>query len=1076
MAMRRIRSTLRHAMMRRFLFLLTFAVLGHPQTIRGQATATIPPDHPERAKAGLKLFRERVRPLLTAHCLECHGGKSIKGDFDLSTREKLLESGYVAATAAESYLVELIEHRSEPAMPFKRPRLADESIALIRQWIDLGAPYDRPLVEGTGEATAAAELVVTDEDRQFWSFRPLARVAPPGLADDHWSRTPVDRFLLARQREVGLTPNGAAERRVLIRRAYFDLLGLPPSPEEVEAFVHDPDPAAWERLVDRLLDSQHYGERWARHWLDVARFAESHGYEQDYDRPHAYHYRDFLIRAFNADLPYDQFVRWQIAGDELAPDDPLALMATGFLGAGSFPTQLTEMEFESARYDELDDMVATLGVAFLGLSTGCARCHDHKFDPIPSRDYYRLAAVFATTIRSEIELDLHPEENARRREEFARRRRQLQDALAHYEQQTLPGEFDQWLAGYDPRSRTASVPSAPSDANAGDQERRPLSAWTLLDGKVASTGTKEFQRLEDGSWLAVGAAPDKEVVTVTAPLPRGAWRALRLEALTHESLPHQGPGRAANGNFALGDVRLSLTRNGAEGSTMTSPVKLALARATHEQDQGSLSVAASIDGDPVSGWAVDRGGIGHDQAAVFDLAEPVVSDGTETLTITLTFQHPNKQHSLGRFRLSVTEVASPPPSVGESGPGADVLTALETLKRSEAVPPSEAAAARRVALEWFRSTRPEWQRLRQALADLERAGDGVVLTKVLVTSEGLPHLPHHADGRGFPHFYPEVHRLQRGDVHQKQEVAQPGYLQVLTSPPRTAEEWRRTPPEGWTRTSFRRAALADWITDVESGAGALLARVIVNRVWQHHFGQGLVATPNDFGFTGERPTHPELLDWLARDLIEQGWRLKRLHKLLMTSSVYLQSGDSDEDRARLDRENKLLWRRAPQRLEAEPIRDAMLAVSGLLDPTMYGPGTLDESMRRRSVYFFIKRSQLIPSMMLFDWPEHLVSIGQRATTTVAPQALMFLNSPHARQYAEAFAGRLEGLDDSAAVDRAYRLALGRAPQEAEQALAVEFLAQQAEVHRAAGASDPWRQARIDFCQALFGMNEFLYIE
>ncbi len=1058
-------STLPRLLTRNLLMLLVIAAVVHPGRTLGQTTATVSSDHPARARAGLKLFRERVRPLLTAHCLECHGGKSIKGDFDLSTREKLGESGYVGQTAAESYLVELIEHRAEPAMPFKRAKLPEESIALIRQWIDLGAPYDRPLVEGPAEG-AAAELVVTDEDRQFWSFRPLAQVAPPAVADDRWSRTPVDRFILARQREAGLTPNGAADRRLLIRRACFDLLGLPPTPEEVEAFVQDPDPAAWERLVDRLLDDQHYGERWARHWMDVARFAESHGYEQDYDRPHAYHYRDFLIRAFNADMPFDQFVRWQIAGDELAPDNPLALMATGFLGAGSFPTQLTEMEFESARYDELDDMVATLGVAFLGLSTGCARCHDHKFDPIPSRDYYRLAAVFATTIRSEIELDLDPEGNARRREEFARKRQELQDALTWYEQETLPREFEAFLAHYDPATRTVSCNSGES----GAPERRSLGTWTTLTGEIASLAKSPYTQQPDGSWLATGKTPDQDVVTVTATLPPGEMRALRLEALADDTLPQRGPGRAPNGNFVLGDIRLAMI--GPEGAGEV-PIALVSPRATHQQNADALSVAASLDSDPVTGWAVDGGGIGQDQAAVFDLAEALNVPAGTKVRIVLSFQHPNKQHVLGRFRLSVAPRSGLEARVGDVGPTAEVVAALERLKAGES---ESSNTARATALEWFRTTLGDWQARRQALDQHVQAGDGVVLTKVMVTSEGFPHLPHHADGRGFPHFYPQVHRLQRGDVHQKQEVAQAGYLQVLTSPERTAEDWRRSPPPGWTRTSFRRAALADWITDVESGAGALLARVIVNRVWQHHFGQGLVATPNDFGFTGERPTHPELLDWLARDLIEHGWRLKRLHKLLMTSSVYLQSGDDDEDRARLDRENKLLWRRPPQRLEAEPIRDAMLAVSGLLDPTMYGPGSLDESMRRRSIYFFIKRSQLIPSMMLFDWPEHLVSIGQRATTTVAPQALLFLNNPHARQYAEAFAGRLEGLDDPAAVDRAYRLALGRAPSPAEQTLAIEFLARQAEMHRTTGAADPLRRARTDFCQALFGMNEFLYVE
>lgn len=495
--------------------------------------------------------------------------------------------------------------------------------------------------------------------------------------------------------------------------------------------------------------------------MDVARFAESHGYEQDYDRPNAWPYRDFLIKALNADMPFDEFIRCQIAGDELHPDDPLATSATGFLGAGAFPTQLTEMEFESARYDELDDMTATLGTAVLGLTIGCARCHDHKYDPIPTRDYYRLASTFTTTIRSEIELDL----------------------------------------GY-------------------------------------------------------GEKP----------------------------------------------------------------------------------------------------------------------------------------------------------------------------------------------------------------------------TKVMVASEGFPHMKHHADGRGFPHFYEQTHFLNRGDVRQKQEVATQSFLQVLMRGGLDESHWKVDPPGGWTRTSFRRAALANWITDSKHGAGHLAARVIVNRLWQHHFGRGIVATPNDFGFQGARPTHPELLDWLATDLIHHGWKLKRLHKLLMTSAVYMQSAEADEARAGIDRENVYHWRRTPRRLEAEAIRDAMLSVAGILDESMYGPGTLDPNMRRRSVYFFIKRSQLVPMMMLFDWPEHLVSIGRRSSTTIAPQALMFMNSPQGRRYAEGFAQRLTGKTPEETVRAAFRLALGREPTADEQKLTTEFIARQSEAYQQAGKTNAAQLAVTDFCQAVLSSNEFVYVE
>jgi hypothetical protein len=376
------------------------------------------------------------------------------------------------------------------------------------------------------------------------------------------------------------------------------------------------------------------------------------------------------------------------------------------------------------------------------------------------------------------------------------------------------------------------------------------------------------------------------------------------------------------------------------------------------------------------------------------------------------------------------------------------------------------------------------QLLRQAIVDLEKQGPGLQMAKVMVTSEGLPHMSHHADGRGFPHFYPETHLLKRGDVHQKQEVVSAGFLQVLSPSGKELSHWQVQSPEGWTRTSFRRATLAHWMTDPKDGAGSLAARVIVNRLWQHHLGRGLVSTPNDFGVSGERPSHPELLEWLASDLTENGWTLKRIHKLIMTSQTYMQSGVFEQTtgsaagtrREDIDRENMLLWRRTPQRLEAEAIRDSMLAVSGKLDRTQFGPGSLDQNMTRRSIYFFIKRSQLIPMMMLFDWPEHLVSIGQRPVTTIAPQALMFMNSPQGRDYAMAFAKRLPEDSPEHAIQAAWQLAFSRMPSDAEAQASQQFLSRQQALHAESGQADARLLSLTDLCQTIMSMNEFVYVE
>ena len=715
-----------------------------------------------------QFFEAKIRPLLVTRCYECHSYRtsSPRNGLRLDTREGWQRGGrrgpaIIPGKPEASLLIRAVRGL-EPGlrMPPEEP-LAEREIELLERWIAMGAPDPRsaddpPLKRRRQDLVAA---------QQYWAFRPLQRRQPPSAGgsrrDELWCSGPVDRFVLAALRQEGLQPNPPAPRRTLARRLYLVLIGLPPTPEELDRFLADHRPDAVERLVDRLLASPHYGERWARHWMDVARFAESHGYEQDYNRPHAYHYRDFLIRAFNRDLPYDRFVRWQIAGDELAPEEPEAMVATGFLGAGAFPTQLTEAEFEKARYDELDDMVNTIGVAFLGLSLGCARCHDHPYDPIDSPDYYRVVAVFTKTIRTEIDLPVGP------------------------------------------------------------------------------------------------------------------------------------------------------------------------------------------------------------------------------------------------------------------------------------------------------------------------AGKSV---KVQVTTEGYKPMKHHADERGFPHFYPKTYFLRRGDPNQKVQEVKPGLLPVLTRPGYDASHWSVQPPEGWTRTPFARAMLARWITDVEAGPGALVARVAANRLWHYDFGRGIVATPNDFGIKGQRPTHPALLEWLAAYLVEHGWSLKRLQREIVLSSTFRQSARSDPERLAADPTNRWLWRWRPRRAEAEVIRDALLSVSGALDWTMYGPGSLDPLRRRRAVYTFIKRSKPSPFLLLFDWPEHLVSIGRRATTTTATQALAMLNHPLVRFCAEQLARELLTVAAEEGVRMGYERAYGRLPTAAERQRSLAFLYEQEKIYRAQGHAAPKLAAWTDWCQSLLAASEFLYID
>ena len=1013
------------------------------------------------SQESLAFFESKIRPVLVEQCYSCHSQEAatkgkLKGGLYLDSRDGILRGGDTGPALSSEHSEESLILKALRYEEYEMPpsgKLSANIIEDFERWVAQGAIDPRRAAEPIKQKAMDLE-----SGRKFWSLQPLGSIRPASGAH------PVDAFILAAQGAKDLTPSEMADPRVLVRRAWFDLLGIPPTPEELQEAIASlgvPEgqkgtvsAVAWSALIDRLLERPEYGERWARHWMDIARFAESFGYEQDYDRPNAYHYRDFLIRAFNQDMPFDQMARWQIAGDELAPENPLAWMATGFLGAGAFPTQLTEREFESTRYNELDDMTATTSVAFLGLSIGCARCHDHKFDPISSEDYYRFAASFTAAIRSEKTLDLDPEANRKIAADHKLKLEELRRELMAYEAEQLPIELAKFISqrGNDP-AKSLNDP------------------WRNLRGELESSAASQFKLQTDGSYLAIGDAPNQDKITFTAALPAGQWTALRIEALADPTLPRQGPGRADNGNFALGNLTVEHLAKDQE------PTKLVLEQpqATHQQNADSLSIAASIDADLVSGWAID-GQIGKSQAAVFRIANAISTVESDRLRMTLLFHHPNAKHAMGRMRFSISKAPSPPIEVGGDAPPADVLEAIaqiaEKLPMTKELPSSDAW---KTALAWYKSVDPQWSQLNSKLTKLERDGPALRRTNVLVTTEGEPHVPHHADGRGYPHFYPETHLLRRGDVDQKVSVVSPGFPKVFLKDLNAPAEltWADSTKSN-SKSSYRRAALAKWLTDTTDGTGALVARVIVNRLWQHHFGRGLVATPNDFGSTGQKPTHPELLDWMAQELIDQGWKLKALHRHLMTSQTYMQTNRRPEDpRLKSDPDNLLWWHRPPRRLEAESIRDSMLVVSGLLDRTMYGPGTLDPNMKRRSIYFFIKRSQLIPMMMLFDWPEPLVSIGQRQTTTIAPQALAFMNNPIARAAAEALSNQISDVQQ---IDEVFLKVLSRSPTDAERQAAFRFIAQAQKTRQEQNVPQPEKMAIADFCQILLCANEFIYVD
>ncbi|MBI3118695.1 MAG: PSD1 domain-containing protein, partial [Candidatus Hydrogenedentes bacterium] len=898
-------------------------------------------------------FNRDIRPLLSENCFKCHGpdAKQRKAGLrldDPASATVTLESGaraVVPGARAESALwarITAVDPDERMPPPESKKTLTPEQIELFGRWIDEGAPFE-----------------------PHWAFIPPQSPTPPAVMDTAWPRNEIDRFVLSAQEGKGLAPNATADRRVLIRRAYLDVLGLPPPPDAVEAFVNDPAPDAYVKVVNALLENPHFGERWARHWLDVARFAESHGYEQDYDRPYAYHYRDFVINAFNQDLPYSDFVRWQIAGDELAPDNPLALAATGFLGAGTHATQITKSQVEKERYDELDDMARTTSLTFLGLTLGCARCHDHKYDPIPTEDYYRLVSTFTTTVRADMDIVTNAEEYQAACVAFMAEHAPLADEVAAYEREVLRPQFNTWL------QNGAAQPAMPD--------------WIVLEfDTLKSEHETAFARLDDGSYRVVGRNKSSDTYTLSVKAPNIAITGFRIEALRDPALMNGGPGRGETGNFSLSRFAAAL-----KTKDVDKVIDLALVNARATYEGAGSSIAGTVDDDGGTGWTV-AGEEGKSHTALFDLGAPITPGPDDTLTISLQFKMKGGEN-LGRFRITATTKTAPLVFDGTTVTQATV-DALANL-RGSVNPQSDALFA------YYRQLDPTWRALQAKVDAHEQQAPVPQYVRMMICSEGVPAIRTHTQGGD---YLEQTHFLQRGDPNQKGEVATQGFVHALMRAPES--QWQVTAPQG-SPLSFRRTSLANWLTDFDHGAGFLLARVVVNRLWQYHFGRGIVSTASDFGFQGTAPTHPELLDWLVLELVQHEWSLKHIHRLIMKSATYRQASLWDEAKGAIDHDNALWWRFPPRRLEVESIRDSMLAVSGMLDETMFGPGTLDAAQTRRSIYFMVKRSKLIPMMMLFDAPDTTQSLGARATTTIAPQALLLMNNVEVRKWAEAFAKR-----------------------------------------------------------------------
>ena len=952
-------------------------------------------------------FLKEVRPILERSCYECHGPKKQKSGYRLDLRDVAIkggESGEAAIRPHDAKASPLLRYVSgedeEMLMPPKKsdkPRLTREEVETLRAWIEAGPTWPDEFAGWT-------------DTKPHWSLTPMVQ---PALASAVGN--PIDGFIQAKLTDKKLALSPEADRRTLVRRLSYDLTGLPPTPEEVAAFVSDTELEAYERLVTRLLASPRHGEHWARHWLDVAHYADTHGNDHDHARPHAWPYRDYVIRAFNDDKPYARFVQEQVAGDALFPTDPQATVALGFLAAGPWDETLMvgvredTFDHRLAQVLDRDDMVTTVMSTFQGLTVHCARCHNHKFDPISQRDYYALQAVFAGVDRADRPYDAEVATHGRRRDLLARKA-----AIARRDAALLTS-----LDAPEMQRKVASI---------AERQARRSEAWQPLDvvSVASATGAEtSFARQADGSWFVSGARPDKDTFIVTAQTKAKDIRALRLEALPDERLPGKGPGRYdPAGNFHLTEFRVHAQPGSGETA---GAVRVEFARATADHGDLGGGIGNAIDGRADTHWSIHpRYGEAHE--AVFEFKAPLSHNEGTTFIVRLE-QNGMAAHHLGRFRLSLCTGALP---ADQREPLAAVVADLLRKPEAERTP----AERRELSLQVLS-------------AEVERELAALPAPQmVYAATRDFP-----ANGSHKPAPVPRpIHLLTRGDLNKPAELVGPGALACVPGLDATltitdADE-----------ESTRRAALARWLTDDRN---ALLWRNIVNRVWHYHFGRGLCDTPNDFGKMGGTPSHPELLDWLAvwfRD--EAHGSLKALHRLIVTSATYRQSVTHREDAMSVDADNRLLWRMNRPRLTAEQVRDSLQQMSGQLDLTMGGPAAVQfvqrgkatfmpdggapafldyeafppdaPENRRRAIYRFLFRTVADPLMDALDAPDGGALTPVRSQSTTAVQAFALLNNAFVIRQCEHIAARVEkDAPANAAISRTFQRLLQREPQASE---------------------------------------------
>jgi mono/diheme cytochrome c family protein len=1020
------------------LLLVAFASLRASDTLRAAAPAASP------------AFERDVAPILERRCLECHGAKSEdaepKGSLSLTTRAAALTGGesgpaLVPGKPAESLLIDLVslDKTGHALMPKKRDPLKPAEIDTLTRWIAAGAPWP-------------AEVVLRDrrfEGYKWWSLEPIVRPAVPqssGVADVATSTNPIDAFVRTKLAALKLAPSPEADRRTLIRRLYFDLIGLPPTPQEIEAFTADKDPAAYDKLVDRLLASPHYGERWARHWLDVVHFGETHGYDKDKPRPNAWPYRDYVIRSFNDDKPYSQFIEEQLAGDVLHRNTRDGLEALGFISAGPWDfighaeVPETKLDGKVARHIDRDDMSTNAMQTFAALTVQCAQCHDHKFDPITQEDYYSLQAVFAAVDRADKRYDVDPAV-AEQRKKLLDVQTEVRSELEKIERAVAAGagpelaKLDAELAalrkppaGKPQKSDAYGYHSAIAPQQATDDAKH-APKWVQVDlGKSVPIGSivlhpcrDSFAGIGDGFGFPVRYRVD---ISDDAEFKTGVTT---VADYTGRDVPK--PGIQAQAAAASGQPARYVRVTATKLALRQNDYIFALAELEVFAQQGT-NVAA---GKTVTSLDSIEAGPRWGRKNLVDGYYPGVGVGD-----------PDELAALTKRRNELFDTLTTPLQKNQ----------LAVFRETLGLIPAELAKL------------PPQQTCYIAAVHTGTgnfAGTGAM------------------GGKPRPIFV-----LARGNVATPQKEVGPGAISGVTAIP------ARFALAAEAGEGERRAALARWFTDPKN---PLTWRVIVNRVWQYHFGRGIVDSPNDFGRNGREPTHPELLDWLAAEFRDGGSLLKKqslksLHRLIVTSATYRQTTTAERpiaagfvNAAEVDVDNRYLWRANRRRIDAEALRDSVLAVSGLLDRAMYGPSfqdfvvvkpehsphyeyhlhdPTDPKSHRRSIYRFIVRSQPQPFMTTFDCADPSMQVDKRNESLSPLQALTLLNNGLTVVAAERFAAKLATSGDlSSQVQDGFQQATGRRPTANEQAA----LATYAKQHGLPAT-----------CRVIFNLNEFFFID